>query len=146
MALERLEAFPGCSIPHHHLAITTGANDLIALKTNSIHRTLMSLEGGKELKGISIPDTDESVFRAADDMLVVDTKIEDASTVSIEDGINLGPGSISEQIPHNDGTITTASDHETRGEWIVNIPILVKFQAEDAASVAPEGSQHFPSL
>jgi hypothetical protein len=95
VALERLEAFPGGNIPHHHLPIATGANDLVALESNGIHWTLMSLEGSEELKRVSIPDTDEGVFGAANDVLVVDTKIEDTSSVSGEDGGNLGPGSIS---------------------------------------------------
>lgn len=95
MTLKYLEAFPSGNIPHHHLSITTGANDLVALESNGIDWALMPLEGGEEFKGASIPDTDESVFRAADDMFVVDTEIEDTSSVSIENGGNLGSTPIS---------------------------------------------------
>lgn len=138
MALESLEVFPVGNIPHHYLAITASADDLVALEPNGVHWTLMPFEGGEEVKSVSIPDTDESVFRAADDMLVIDTKIKDTSGVSGEDGRNLGPTSTSKQIPNNDGTVATAGNHETGGEWIVDIPILVKLQAEDAASMALE--------
>jgi len=106
----------------------------------------MPFEGSKEPKGVSIPDTDESIFGAADDVLVVDAKIEDTSTVSVEDGENLGPGSISEEIPHDDGAVATSGDHETRGRRVIDVPIFVEFQAEYAASMAPEGCQLLPSL
>lgn len=96
MALERLEALPSCSIPHHHLSITAGADDPVALESNGIHWTLMPLESGEEGKGVSIPDTDKSIFRAADDVLVIDAKIENTPRVSVEDGRNMGPGSIGE--------------------------------------------------
>lgn len=86
MALECLEVFPGGNIPHHYLAITTGANDLVALEPDGINWALMALEGSEELKRAPIPDADESVLGTADDMLVVDAKIEDASSVSAEDG------------------------------------------------------------
>ena len=79
-------------------------------------------------------------------MLVVDAKVEDASSVSTEDGRNLGSASVGIQTPYNDGTVATAGNHETRGERIIDIPILVEFQAEDAASVALERSQLFPCL
>lgn len=94
MALKRLEVFPGGNVPHHYLAITTGANDPVALEPNGINRSLVPLEGGKELKGLSIPDTDESILGTADDMLVVDTKVEDTSSVSPKDSGNLGSASI----------------------------------------------------
>jgi len=145
MALERLEVFPGDNIPHHHLAITASADDLVALEPNGIHWTLMPFEGSEEVKSVSIPDADESVFGAADDMLVIDTKIKDTSSMSVEDGRNLCPTPTSEQIPNNNGTVATAGNHETGGEWIVDIPILVKFQAEDTASMTLEGSQSFAS-
>ena len=96
VALERLEAFPGCDIPHHHFPITAGADDLVALESNSIHWTLMSLKSSEEPKCLSIPDTNESIFRTADDVFVVDTEIEDASTVSGEDGRDLGPRPVGE--------------------------------------------------
>lgn len=140
MALERLKAFPGCDIPHHHLAITAGADDLVALESDSIHRTLMPLESIEESEGAPVPDTDEGVLRATDDVLIVDTEVENTSAVSVEDGRNLGPGSVSKQSPHNDRTVAAAGDHETRGGWIIDIPILVEFQAEDATSMTPEGS------
>ena len=106
----------------------------------------MTFEGSKEPKGISIPDTDEGIFGAADDVVVIDTEIEDTPTVSGEDGENLGPGSISEKIPHNDGTVAASGNHEPRGGWVIDVPIFVEFQAEDAASVTPEGGQLLPSL
>jgi len=146
MALERLEAFPGGNIPHHHLPIATGANDVVALESNGVHWTLMSFKGGEEFKGISIPDTNEGVFRTADDMPIVNAKIEDTSGVSVEGGGNLGSASISIQSPYNDGTVATSGNHETRGERIVDIPILIKFQAEDATSMALERSHLSPSF
>lgn len=90
MALERLEVLSGGNVPHHYLAITAGANDLVALEPDGINWSLMALEGSEELERPSIPDTDESVLGAADDMFFVDTKVEDAPSVSTEDGGNLG--------------------------------------------------------
>ena len=49
-------------------------------------------------------------------------------------------------MPYNDGTITTAGNHETGRKWIADIPILVEFQAEDAPSMALEGTQLFTSF
>lgn len=143
MALERLETFPCGNVPHDYLAITAGTNDLVALKPNGIDWTLMPPKGSEEFKGFSTPDTDKTVLRAADDMLVVDTEVEDTCRVSAEDGGNLGSAPAGKQLPYNDGTIATAGNHETRGEWIVDIPILVEFQAEDATGMALEGSQLF---
>ena len=96
MTLKYLEKFLGSNIPHHHLSITAGADDPVALESNGIHWTLMPLESGEEGKGVSIPDTDKSIFRAADDVLVIDAKIENTPRVSVEDGRNMGPGSIGE--------------------------------------------------
>ena len=90
MALERLEAFPCGNVPHDHLAITAGTNDIFALETNGINWTLMPPEGSEEFQGFSTPDTDKSVLGAADDMLVVDTEVENTGSVSAEDGGNLG--------------------------------------------------------
>jgi hypothetical protein len=90
VALERLEALPCGDVPHYHLAITAGADDLVALEPDGINWTLMPPEGREESKGLSIPDTDESILGAADDMLVVDTKVEDTCSMSTEDGRNLG--------------------------------------------------------
>ena len=47
MALERLEVFPSGNIPHHYLAITAGANDLVALEPNGVNWSLMSLKGSE---------------------------------------------------------------------------------------------------
>jgi len=91
VALERLETFPCGNVPHHHLAITAGANDLVALEPDSINWTLMPLKGSEEFKRVPIPDTDKSVLGAADDMLVIDTKVEDTRSMSTDDGRNLGP-------------------------------------------------------
>lgn len=75
MALKGFEVFPSRDIPHHHLAITTSANDLIVLEPDGVHRALVSLKSSEEFQCASIPDTDQGVFGATDDMLVVDAEI-----------------------------------------------------------------------
>ena len=80
----------------------------------------MAFEGSKGPKGISIPDTDEGIFGAADYVFIVDAKIEDTSAVSGENVENL------------------SRDHETRGRRVIDVPVFVEFQAEDAASMTPE--------